>query len=202
MSRLLFFFGSLLFLGTACSNGLETVETKDDYGYPIKYTRSKKDYAKEGLYVKKYPNGTKYEEAMYKNDTLHGERKLYFESGKVQIIENYKNGVFDGLFQQFYESGQLQLEGPYVNNIAGGDWKKYYKSGQLKEVVAMKDNTENGPFFEYHENGNKKTEGHYLDGDNEDGLLQMYNEAGELIKKMDCEKGICRTTWEKEGQSE
>lgn len=197
MKYLLVLLGIVL-LSFGCKNGLETVETKDDFGYLIKYTRSKKDFAKEGLYVKLNPDGSKYEEAQYKADLLHGERKIYGESGNVEILENYLAGKFEGSYQQFYENGKLQLEGLYVNNLATGDWKKYYKSGQLMEIVAMKDNMENGRFIEYHENGNLKTEGTYLDGDNEHGELKLYNEAGKLIKKMNCERGICRTSWEKE----
>lgn len=195
---LCFFLSSILLFTTACSNGLETIETEDDYGYQIKYTRSKKDYAKQGLYVKSYTNGKAYEEAQYKDDKLDGQRKIYYENGGLELIENYKNGVFDGPYQEFYEEGKLQLEGLYVANVATGDWKKFYKNGQVMEVVRMENNLENGPFVEYYENGNKKAEGNYLEGDNEDGLLQMYDEAGELVKKMDCQKGICRTIWKKE----
>lgn len=195
---LCFFLGSILLFTTACSNGLETIETEDDYGYRIKYTRSKKDYAKQGLYVKSYENGKVYEEAQYKDDKLDGQRKIYYENGEVELIENYKNGLFDGPYQEFYEEGKLQLEGLYVDNVATGDWKKYYKNGQVMEVVKMANNLENGPFVEYYENGKIKTEGTYLDGDNEDGELKMYDESGELVKKMDCKKGVCRTSWEKE----
>ncbi len=202
MRQLICLLGICTFMLPACNNGLETVETKDDYGYQIKYTRRKTDYAKEGLYVKLDEKGNKYEEAQYKNDQLNGERKLYFENGEVQIIENYLDGNFEGPYQTFYENGQVQLVGQYSNNKAEGEWKKYYDSSELMEVVQMRDNMENGPFVEYYQNGKKKAEGNYLDGDNEDGLLQLYDEAGELVKKMNCKRGICRTTWEKETEKE
>ena len=79
-----------------------------------------------------------------------------------------------------------------------GIWKKYYESGKLMESVTMRDNEENGPFVEYWENGNLKAEGAYLDGDNEDGELKLYDEHGELEKTMQCERGMCYTTWKKE----
>jgi len=197
MRYLIYCLGGLCLFLMACSNGLETVETKDDYGYAIKYTRSKKDYAKQGLYTKWDEKGQKYEEANYKDDQLNGERKLYYENGQVQIVENYINGSFEGPYQTFYENGQMEIDGQYVNNEASGEWKKYYDSSELMEIVQLKNNLENGPFVEYYRNGNKKAEGTYLDGDNEHGLLQMYNQAGELVKKMDCKRGVCRTTWEK-----
>ncbi len=202
MRSLLYLLGSLFFLVTACNNGLETVETEDDYGYLIKYTRRKTDYAKEGLYIKSYENGKKYEEASYQNDLLHGERKLYYENGQVQIVETYVAGEFEGPYKTFYENGQLQLEGQYKNKEATGEWKKYYDTSELMEVVRLEHNLENGPFVEYYRNGNKKAEGAYLDGDNEHGLLKMYDEAGELEKTMNCERGVCRTTWKKEDAAE
>lgn len=60
----------------------------------------------------------------------------------------------------------------------------------------MVNNEENGPFTEYHENGQKAWEGTFLNGDNEYGLLQQYDEAGTLIKKMNCDSlGVCTTIW-------
>ena len=49
--------------------------------------------------------------------------------------------------------------------------------------------------MEYFRNGNLKAEGSYLDGDNEHGLLKLYDETGRLIRKMECEQGVCRTFW-------
>jgi len=76
-----------------------------------------------------------------------------------------------------------------------GKWKTYYPSGKLKEVVTFVDNEENGPFVEYYENGKIKAEGTYIDGDNEHGLLLLYNPFGVLYKKMQCDHGKCRTIW-------
>ena len=140
--------------------------------------------------------GTWWKKAFYINDTLHGTRILYGEKADTQIVENYEMGRFEGPFLAYYENGQLELSGEYADNTMSGEWKRFYKTGELMEVVAFKDNKENGPFIEYYENGNIKAEGEYLDGDHEHGLLKMYNEAGVLVKKMQCDKGICSTIWE------
>ncbi len=185
----------------ACSSNLETVETKNEFGYTIKYTRSKTDYAKQGKYVSLFPNGTPYEEASYENDVLHGERKLYYENGNVEVIENYNMGNFTSPYKSFYEDGTLKQEGAYDNNVATGQWKKYYANGQLMENVTLVENEENGPFEEFYENGNKKAVGTYngfdtdMNRPREHGLLSLYNEEGTLIKKMNCDMGVCRTIW-------
>jgi antitoxin component YwqK of YwqJK toxin-antitoxin module len=195
----------ILLLVFSCARKVETIETKNEFGYTIKYSRNKTDFAKQGIYTAFYPPGKKYEEANYINDTLHGERKLYFESGELEVVENYDMGNFISPYKRFFENGKVQQEGSYENNIASGEWKKYYQNGQLEEMVMLKDNEENGPFQEYYENGNLKTEGTYkgfdedLSRPREHGLLKLYNEEGTLIKKMNCTLGICRTIWTLEG---
>lgn len=193
-----------LLLVFSCKSKLETIETKDEYGYLIKYSRKKDDYGKQGLYTKFYPSGTLYEEANYVNDTLHGERKLYYKSGKLEILETYDHGKFISPYKRFYEDGQLQLNGFYEDNKGTGVWTRYYQNGKVKDSVTLVDNDENGPFTEYYENGNLKAEGTYKGTDEdtgyprEHGLLKMYDESGELVKKMDCNLGRCKTIWTKE----
>ncbi len=183
----------------SCKPKTETIETKDELGNTIRYERRLKDYAKEGLFVKLDSRGNKLEEAHYQNDTLDGWRILYSETGDSSVAEFYKNGVFDGAYRVFHENGKLKLLGQYKNNQMVGVWKGYYDNGALKEEVTFKDNLENGPFVEYHPNGNLKAEGNYRDGDFEQGELKLYDEAGELIRRMECDKGVCRTMWKKEG---
>ena len=189
-----------LFVITGCKSKVEQVENIDSYGYTERYQRNKADFAKQGLYQKLDDQGRLMEEASYENDTLSGIRVLYFENGDTQIVETYREGIFDGPYRSYYESGQLNLTGHYQTNEMTGDWDRYYKNGQLMERVRFEKNAENGPFIEYYENGNLKAEGTYLNGDNEHGLLKLYDEQGELKRKMNCESGICRTTWKREGE--
>lgn len=188
----------LVFTVFGCKSKVEQVENVDSYGYTERYQRSKADFARQGLYQKFDEQGRLMEEANYQNDTLNGLRVLYYETGDTQIVETYRQGIFEGPYRLFYESGQLNLTGRYEANEMTGDWYRYYENGQLMERVRFESNTENGPFIEYYENGNLKAEGAYLDGDNEHGLLKLYDEAGELKRKMNCEKGICRTFWKRE----
>jgi len=181
-----------------CGGNLETVETKDEFGNQIRFTRSKTDSLKQGAYLVLDATGQKMEEANYVDDQLHGERRLYGEGGVLDIVERYVDGAFDGLYQKFHPNGQVKFEASYITGILSGETKSYYESGQLKEIVAFKNNEENGPFEEYHPNGKIKAKGQYLDGDNEHGELELYDENGILIKKMNCEKGVCRTSWTKE----
>ncbi|MDX1665636.1 MAG: toxin-antitoxin system YwqK family antitoxin [Saprospiraceae bacterium] len=179
----------------------EQVTYTDRYGYVERYHRRVSDYAKEGKYERFTPEGHRIEEANYRNDTLHGPRVLYYESGDSQIVEYYHMGEFEGPYKTFYPKGQVNLTGQYRDNAMSGEWKRYYRGGELMEVVTFEKNMENGPFREYYENGNLKAEGRYLEGDNEHGMLKLYDEEGALVRKMNCDKGICRTLWLAENEN-
>lgn len=186
----------------ACKSKLEQIEHVDSYGYTERYTRSKEDFAKQGVYQMYDKEGRLMEEANYENDTLNGLRILYYETGDTQSVEQHRMGIFDGPYRTYYETGQLQMTGRYEANEMQGEWLRYYPNGQLMERVSFRENLENGPFTEYHENGKIKAEGTYRDGDNEQGLLKLYNEQGEHIRSMNCEQGVCRTTWERDSIDE
>ena len=199
LQRFSLFILSLSFFAACSSSALEEVEQTTAYGYIEKFSRNKDDFAKQGRYERLTEKGQLVEEAFFTNDTLNGIRILYSEKGDTQVVESYKMGVFDGPFRSFNEDGSLSQVGNYVNNEMKGSWEKYYANGQLMEVVQFENNNENGPFIEYYENGNLKAEGAYLGGDNEHGELKLYDESGQLIRKMNCENGICRTFWKAEG---
>jgi len=194
--RLLIFSFWALILGS-CSN-IEMVEVVD--GDTIeRYSIDKKSGQKSGEYQRLIDNKL-VESASYQNDTLHGIRTLYTSTGQKEIEEHYEGGLYHGPYHTFYETGSRKIEGQYLNGTMEGEWKKYYESGQLMESVTMHENNENGPFVEYWESGSLKAEGSYLDGDNEDGELKLYDEDGTLMKIMQCERGICRTTWKPEAE--
>ncbi len=194
---------SLVIFSQACKNAIEVVEVKNEAGQLVeKYQRSVESNMRHGSYEAFDEKGNIIESSVFQNDTLHGERIIYFENGQPQYIEQYKNGQFDDLYNSFYESGQLKLEGKYTNGAMNGEWKGYHENGQLKEVVLFENNNENGPFVEYHANGKLAAEGTYLNGDKEHGELKLYDKTGELYKTMNCDEGLCRTTWLREDQKE
>lgn len=186
---------------SGCHSNIEQVKAEDSYGYVEKYERKKSDFARHGLYEKFTADGKKIEEAHYQNDTLNGLRVLYYDNGDTQIVETHRMGSFEGPYRAYYEGGQLEQEGQYEANVMHGEWKRYYRSGKLMEVVTFAENAENGPFVEYYENGNKKAEGTYRNGE-EQGLLKKFSLAGEHIRSMNCEDGICRTIWKAENADE
>lgn len=177
-----------------CKNNL--IETKDENGQIIEKYTVNNEGEKEGLYEAFYKDGTLKESSNYINGQLDGERKIYFENGQVEIIENHVDNVVNGIYRVFYPTGQKNIESNYVNGVLEGLLKKYDSFGNLKEEVTFSNNEENGKFIEYYANGQKDWEGSYLNGDNEYGLLLKYDSTGVLIKKMMCDSlAVCRTIW-------
>lgn len=183
-------------LWSACGQAVVKRSDTDEY-FTEEYTLRKKDGVKHGPYKKYTHDGALVEEGQYQEGEIHGERKKYAQ-GNLVSVETIQNGLFHGLYQSFYPDGSLNSSGTYENDQMTGVWKRYYRNGQVLEEVTFKDNLENGPFREYYENGKLKAEGNYLNGDQEHGELLLYNDKGQLIRKMNCIEGICRTTWELE----
>ena len=186
----------------ACSGDTEEVTEQDEFGNTVRYERRKTDFARQGWAYTTAPDGTLVEAAHYVNDTLDGQRILFTETGDTSIVERYRMGAFAGPYRLYHPNGKLKQEGNYVDNKMTGVWKSYHDNGQLREEVLFENNLENGPFVEYHANGKLAAEGAYLDGDSEHGELKLYNEAGELIRTMNCDRGRCTTTWAAEENPE
>lgn len=178
----------------ACSDK-ETVENELPSGMTEEYSISKETKQKSGPYRLYYEDGSVFEESSYLNDTLHGSRKLYYPEGEVEIEENYNKGIIEGDYKMYYPSGQLKLSGRYHSGAMDSIWTAYYPSGAVKEKVEYENNLEDGPFVEYYERGQLKAKGQYLKGDNEDGILYLYDSTGIEERVMRCDSGICRTIW-------
>lgn len=187
-----------LFL-VSCKNqqGLDLVTNSYDSGSVMEEFQVDESGVRNGTYKSYYESGKIREEAIYKDEKYTGKRTLYFENGQPEIEEFYAEpGVLDGVYKLYNESGKLLIEKNYTENVLSGWFKKYYESGQIQEEVMMEDNNENGPFTEYYENGQVHWKGTYLNGDNEFGLLEEWDEEGNMLKRMKCDSfAVCRTFW-------
>lgn len=201
MNRILLFVLPFLLM-TACSSDMEVVESiHEETGYKEIYQRSRSTGMKNGYYHHLDDRGILLEEAHFRNDQLHGIRKLFYEDGTVRIEETYEEGNYHGPYRDYYPDGRIDSEGEYVHNEMVGIWKRHYPNGQLMEEVTFKGNLENGPFREWYENGSLKATGAYLEGDNEHGELLEYDTTGTLMARKECTRGICKTIWSRDADN-
>lgn len=180
---------------------IRMVEKSDFEGNLEKYGILEDTENFQGNYTKLRSDGTLMEEAFYNDGNLDGLRILYYPTQDTQIVETHVNGLFHGPYRSYYTGNRVKLSGEYNENQMQGVWYKYYETGELMEEVTFVNNLENGPFTEYHKNGQISVQGSYLDGDNEDGELKFFNEEGTLYKTMNCNKGMCRTSWRLEDET-
>ncbi len=188
---------ALCLLLAACASDVETVEVYNEYGERERFERRKRDYARHGLYQRFDRQGRLREEAHYRNDTLHGVRTLYYSNGQPEQVEHYEAGLHHGPVTLYFENGQKHLEQTFVRGVLEGISTRWYPNGTLREKVMLHNNEENGPFTEWYENGRIKAQGTYLEGDNEHDTLRLYDTLGQLERLMWCQKGRCRTIWQR-----
>jgi antitoxin component YwqK of YwqJK toxin-antitoxin module len=186
---------------TACQKTTEVVEIRDENGKLVeKFQIRAADGEKHGWY-KKLEDEKVILEENYQEGLLEGKRIFYGSNGKPIEEETYEKGLLVGEVISYYESGEVKAKQPYIikngESVLEGTFREYFKNGQLKTEATMKANETNGPFTEYHKNGNIKAKGtqvtHELLGRVDDGLLELFDENGELVKKMNCSLGRCET---------
>ena len=191
----------LLLVGLVGCDDLEQVERRNEAGVVVeRFYRSKTDSLIQGEAEVYDDEGRLLEKATYVDGVFEGERTLYHPSGERQSVETRVGGRYQGPFRAYYPDGQLELEGEYVDDTMTGIWTRYYPDGAKMEEVTFTDGREGGPFREWYPNGQPKASGNYvasasLPGAKEQGELLMYDEAGTLVKRMECDTGICRTVW-------
>jgi antitoxin component YwqK of YwqJK toxin-antitoxin module len=74
--------------------------------------------------------------ATYENDTLNGEYKEFFSTGKLKLMGKYKSGKRIGEWKEYYPNGSLYKVFRYKNDLIHG-WSTTYN----------KDGEENGKFL-------------------------------------------------------
>lgn len=196
--RLLSFLVFFTLILSSC--GDKMITTKYETGEKYEEYQYTGDSLKHGLYKSYSQGGILTEESIYIDGKLDGERKIYKTDGTLEVTEQYTMDALNGTFKTYHPNGNTKLEGMYTDNVLKGMVKGYYPTGELKEEVMFANNMEEGPFKEYHTNGKPKWEGTYRNGNKEFGLLNEFNEQGELIKKMLCDSNaICTTTWTIDG---
>lgn len=208
MTRLFVFHILLISLFVSCNDTEKVVNVDNESKTSEEYFVDKKSKKKEGDYVKKDLSGNILETSHYVDDHLDGENAIYYP-GTKQLFRKalYKIGKLNGDYVEYFQNGKIRMQGLMKDDKHAGEWKGYYESGQLKQLVTFVDGQENGPFVEYYENGTTSYKGAYKTGVDENGVsnedaenkehgeLLHYDEGGNLIQKMDCQWGICRTTW-------
>jgi len=83
----------------------------------------------------------------------HGDFRLYFEDGTLQIKGQIDKNKNSGKWQYFLESGQLESEGYFVDDFPEGRWNWYFPNGNLKEEGSYHKGSRVGWWRQFDESG-------------------------------------------------
>jgi len=95
----------------------------------------------------------------------HGDFRMYYESGNIEVKGQIDKNRNIGKWQYFYESGQIESEGMFVDNLPEGEWKWYYRSGDLREQGIFEGGKRVGFWKQFDESGNVIKEEEILESD-------------------------------------
>lgn len=124
-------------------------------------------------------------EATYKNDTLIGKRKIWYETqwreeDKPKLLENYENGKLQGKVTEYYQSGTVKRETTYQNGqIVGEQITFYEKSGKIRASVPYQNNQKHGLATQFYEDGTKKAENNFI-ANRREGSSKRWYKNGQL----------------------
>jgi len=189
-----------LFVILQSCNQYDTVKEYSDGHVLLEEYKIDKDSLMQGEYLSYFEDGKNvFERSHYKDDQLDGERRLYFENGQVEIIENYVRDTLTDTLKVYYRTGALKQLKYFEAGVLTGVITTYYEDGTLKDKATFVNNLEEGPFAEYHPNGQPKWQGTYRNGDKEYGELTQFDNKGVAIRKLMCDTAaVCTTIWTKE----
>ena len=95
----------------------------------------------------------------------HGDFRMYYESGNIEVKGQIDKNRNIGKWQYFYESGQIESEGMFVDNLPEGEWKWFYRSGDLREHGSFEGGKRVGMWKQFDESGNVIKEEEILESD-------------------------------------
>ncbi len=193
-------FGGLSILSSCEFNDHRKVVVNDPSGYYRDEYYVVNDSIKDGQFLRFFSDGKLSDSCGYKMGKLEGIKKLYSSKGNLQTLETYKNGKLNGDYIVYYPDGNVKIKQKFIDDRLEDISYRYYPNGKIQEEVTMKNGLENGAFKEYYPSGVLHWKGLFVDGANEQDTLYEYDKNGELMRKLFCEMGYCRTFWRmKEG---
>ena len=160
-----------------------------------------KDDVSDGKWISYYEEGNIEWLYYFENGKRTGTTTQFYENGNIQnegivlTLENGKNG-WDGLVATYYESGKIQVEENWKDGIKNGFHKGYYEEGNIEWLYYFaKDGKrdESKKTTRFHQNGNVWYEGTVITLENGEtawhDIYKSYDERGRLMETIKYNRG-------------
>ena len=115
--------------------------------------------------------------------------------GKVEFSKDYLNGHLHGNEKVFYQSGRLKSLGHFNKGVLTGTVELYYEDGSIQARVNFNNGIKQGRAISYYPDGSKQLEQLFVDG-KLDGLHRTWYEKGNVMKSIPYSKGMVHGTLE------
>ena len=115
--------------------------------------------------------------------------------GKVEFSKDYLNGHLHGNEKVFYQSGRLKSLGHFNKGVLTGTVELYYEDGSIQARVNFNNGIKQGRAISYYPDGNKQLEQLFIDG-KLDGLHRTWYKNGNVMKSIPYSKGMVHGTLE------
>jgi antitoxin component YwqK of YwqJK toxin-antitoxin module len=98
-------------------------------------------------------------------------------------VANYKNDTLHGDYREYFSTGKLKQIGKYENGKIVGEWKEYYPNGSIFKVSKFKDDRLHGWSISYTKDGEESGKilyqnGEKLTGKELDSFLKLCEKNG------------------------
>jgi hypothetical protein len=84
---------------------------------------------------------------------MHGEEKVFYQSGTLKSIGHWSKGIINGLTEVYYEDGSLMIRINFIDGLREGKAVRYYSNGQLAVESYYKDDLLEGASTVWYESG-------------------------------------------------
>ena len=91
-----------------------------------------------GVFLKKYLNGTVEVVGVYKDGLKEGPWKEFRSSRRLKLNSNYDKGKLNGLWEWFHDNGHIRERGFYKIGDRIGEWQSFDRFGNNTKPVVQK----------------------------------------------------------------
>jgi antitoxin component YwqK of YwqJK toxin-antitoxin module len=161
---------------------------------------------KQGIWIKKYPNGNILYEGTFRDDHPVGEFKRYYNDKKIQSVLIYSSDGKEADATIYHPSGYISSKGKYINQMKEGKWKFFSSSlkGSLICEEEYSKNIRNGLSLKFYPDSSIAEKVRYVN-DQKDGEWLQYHPNGSLFLKSNYSNGMLNgkfEVWYQDGKPE
>ena len=91
-----------------------------------------------GVFLKKYRNGTVEVVGVYKDGLKEGPWKEFRNNGRLKLNSNYDKGKLNGLWEWFHDNGNIRERGFYKIGDRIGEWQSFDRFGNNTKPIVQK----------------------------------------------------------------